>query len=64
MIAMILRNDYMEDVVVFVSAADFRYDGRVRPHESYNYAKIIMKSGEVLYLTSLLYPDGIEDIIK
>jgi hypothetical protein len=34
------------------------------PWDSYHYVKIIMKSGEVLYLTSLLYPSGIEKILN
>jgi hypothetical protein len=29
----------------------------------YHYAKIVLKSGEVLYLTSLLYPFGLEEIL-
>ncbi|GHV37018.1 hypothetical protein FACS1894178_8690 [Bacteroidia bacterium] len=35
-----------------------------RSHDNYHFAKIIMKSGEIIYLTSLLYPSGIEEILK
>jgi hypothetical protein len=30
----------------------------------YKYVKIVMKSGERLYLTSLLYPSGLEKLVK
>ena len=31
---------------------------------NYHFIKIVMKSGEKLYLTSLLYPSGLEKILK
>ena len=34
------------------------------PWKNYNFVEIVMKSGEVLYLTSLLYPSGLEKILK
>ena len=34
------------------------------PWGSYHFAEIVMKSGEVLYLTSLLYPSGIEKVLE
>ena len=33
------------------------------PWGGYHFAKIVMKSGEVLYLTNLLYPSGLEKIL-
>ena len=33
------------------------------PCGGYHFAKIVMKSGEVLYLTSLLYPSGLEKLL-
>jgi hypothetical protein len=61
----------IDDVVLYLNPALFRgNDVPVRPHESYHFAKIIMKSVEVLYLTSLLYPytvkynNTVEDLIK
>jgi len=33
------------------------------PWAKYHFAKIVMKSGEVLYLTSLLYPSGIKKVL-
>jgi len=36
----------------------------VTSDEGYNFARIDMKNGESIYLTSLLYPKGMEDVIK
>ena len=36
---------------------------RLPPWSDYHFVKILMKSGEVLYLTSLLYPSGLEEIL-
>jgi len=36
---------------------------RLPPWSDYHFVKILMKSGEVLYLTSLLYPSGLDEIL-
>ena len=53
------------DVYMYVSLPKFRKDPFIiTAWDDYHYAKIIMKSGEVLYLTSLLYPSGLEKVFK
>jgi hypothetical protein len=43
-----------------------KYDFRIYgcSHDNYHFVKIVMKSGEIIYLTSLLYPSGVEKILK
>jgi len=44
--------------------AKHQLDIKLRPPwGGYHFAKIVMKSGEELYLTSLLYPSGLEKIL-
>ena len=55
----------IDNVYLYLSPPEFRNDIiRVVAHDNYHFAKIVMKSGEVLYLTSLLYPSGIEKILN
>jgi hypothetical protein len=63
-IVTIYRFEDIENIVLYLNPALFRYDSCVRPHEGYHFAKILMKSGKTLYLTSLLYPAGIEEILR
>ena len=42
---------------------DIRTTSRGFPWSNYHFVEIVMKSGEVLYLTSLLYPLGLESIL-
>ena len=52
------------DIYMYVTPPKYREDFRLWAFDNYHYAKIIMKSGEVLYLTSLLYPSGLEKVFK
>ena len=54
----------IEDIHMYVTPPKFREDLRFTAWDDYHFAKIIMKSGEVLYLTSLLYPSGIDKVLK
>ena len=50
---------------MYVSPPKFRNDiFNYSAYDDYHFAKIVMKSGEVLYLTSLLYPSGIDKVFK
>jgi len=54
----------VEAIYLYLSPPTFRNDFYFFAYDHYHFAKIIMKSSEELYLTSLLYPKGIEDVIK
>jgi hypothetical protein len=56
----------IESITLYLTPAEFyKYGWRhTRAYDDYHFAKIVMKSGEKIYLTSLLYPSGIEKILK
>ena len=53
----------IEDIYLYLFPTKFRNDFHIWAFDNYHFAKIVMKSSEVLYLTSLLYPSGIEKIL-
>jgi len=54
----------IDDVCLYLFPTKFRDDFRLLAWDNYHFAKIVMKSGEELYLTSLLYPSGIDVVFK
>ena len=54
----------IDDVYMYVTPPKYREDFRLWAWDNYHFARIVMKSGEVLYLTSLLYPSGIDKVFK
>jgi hypothetical protein len=52
------------DIFLYHPKGEFSLPSKRLPWEHYHFVKIVMKSGEVLYLTSLLYPSGLEKILK
>ena len=54
----------IDDIYMCLSPPKFRNDFfSFCAWDQYHFAKIVMKSGEVLYLTSLLYPSGLEKVL-
>ena len=54
----------IDDIYLYQPKGEFSLASKRLPWEHYHFVKILMKSGEVLYLTSLLYPSGLEKILK
>lgn len=57
------KND-IKKITVYVSPNYFRDGIYFTAFENYHYAKIILNSGEVLFLTSLLAPGGIDKVLS
>ena len=58
--------DEIDNIYLCFTNSKFNTTGRSRyglVWHNYHYAKIVMKSGEELYLTSLLYPADIEEVL-
>ncbi len=57
------KND-IKKIIVYVSPNYFRGGIYFTAFENYHFAKVILNSGEVLYLTSLLAPGGIDRMLS
>ena len=58
---------YKEDIKkieVYVSPNYFNNEIYFTTYANYHYAKVYLKSGEILYLTSLLAPGGIDKVLS
>ena len=53
----------IDDISLYLSPPKFGNGLHLWAYDNYHFAKIVMKSGEVLYLTSLLYPSGLEKVL-
>jgi len=54
----------INELYLYLSPPKFRNDFlSYCAWDQYHFAKIVMKSGEVLYLTCLLYPSGLEKVL-
>lgn len=54
----------IRNIIVYVSPNYYRGDIYFTGFENYHFAKILLNSGEILYLTSLLAPGGIDKVLN
>jgi len=53
----------IDDIHLYHTESEFSLPSKRPPWAHYHFVKILMKSGEVLYLTSLFYPSGLKKIL-
>ncbi len=57
-------SDEIKSITIYVSPNYYRGDIYFTGFENYHFARILLNSGKVLYLTSLLAPGGIDKVLS